>query len=364
MSASGTTTPDVVQRWDEVAPGGREPLLVLDPLRAFLDERGLGEGPLVAAPIGDGHSNVTYVVDRGPTRLVVRRPPRGPLAPSTHDVLREARLLSALGPAGARVPAVLATSDDPAVLGAPFYVMPFLDGHVLTDELPAALAAPGSGAAIADRLVDALVELHAVDPASHGLDAFGRGTGYLARQVRRFGGLWDANATREVPDLDRVSSALAASVPADAATAVVHGDYRLGNLMWGPSAPPQIVGILDWEMATIGDPLADVGYLLASWPQAGDPEDPLVSLGGVSRGPGFPGRDALLRRYAERSGRAVDGIDWYRVLALWKAAIFLEGSRRRFLDGGTDDPFFASLEHGVPALAGRALTIAREAGLA
>jgi aminoglycoside phosphotransferase (APT) family kinase protein len=319
-----------------------------EPLEAYLDGLGIGSGPARLAPIGDGHSNLTFLVEREGARVVLRRPPRGPLPPSAHDVAREARLLSALRPLGTPVPEVLGICEDEGVIGAPFYVMEWVDGHVLTEEMPAGLV--GEAEAIAERLVDGLVELHAVDAGAEGLAGFGRPDGYLARQLKRFGGLYETNATRPLPDLEAVADWLAANLPESPPSTVVHGDYRLGNVMMAPS-PTRLAAILDWEMATIGDPLADLGYMTAMWSEPTDPPNPVSDLSSVTRGAGFPGRDFLTARYAEQTSRPLDALPWYQVLAIWKAAIFLEGSFRRFSAGTTADPYFASLESGVPALA-------------
>jgi aminoglycoside phosphotransferase (APT) family kinase protein len=317
-------------------------------LAAYLDGLGLGTGAPRVQPIGDGHSNLTFLIEREGARLVLRRPPRGPLPPSAHDVVREARLLSALRPSAVPVPEVLATCDDAAVIGAPFYLMAWVDGHVLTDAMPASLE--GEAGRIAEHLVDGLVELHAVDPSVEPLASFGRADGYLERQLRRFRSLAEENATRPLPDLEAVADWLAANLPTSPPSTVVHGDYRLGNVMFAPS-PARIAAILDWEMATMGDPLADLGYMTAMWSQADDPPNPVSDLSELTRANGFPDRDFLTSRYAERSGRSIDALPWYQVLAIWKAAIFLEGSFRRFGAGTTSDPYFAGLEAGVPALA-------------
>jgi aminoglycoside phosphotransferase (APT) family kinase protein len=340
----------IVDTPEEAAEQELEPLLVRRPLEAFLDTRGLGDGPLEAEPIGEGHSNVTFLVRRRGGAWVLRRPPRPPLPPSAHDVLREARLLVAVHGTDVRTPRVLATCDDEAVIGAPFYVMELIEGDVLTTELPPPLE--GQGARIGEELVDALVEVHAVDWLACGLEGYGKPTGYLERQLRRFGGLWEHNRTRELPVLDRVTAWLAEHVPESGEATIVHGDYRLGNTMFGPDA--RLVAIFDWELATIGDPLADVGYLVATWSQADDPEDALRGLGAVTREPGFPTRDELIARYEVRSGRSMSDVRWYMTLALWKSAVFLEGSYKRRLAGRTEDAFFDRLEHGVPAIAERA----------
>jgi aminoglycoside phosphotransferase (APT) family kinase protein len=319
-----------------------------EPLAAYLDSLGLGTGAARIEPIGDGHSNLTFLVEREGARVVLRRPPRGPLPPSAHDVIREARLLSALRPHGTPVPEVLGTCEDEGVIGAPFYVMAWVDGHVLTEEMPTGLV--GEAERLSECLVDGLVELHAVDATDGELAGFGRPDGYLERQLKRFGGLYETNATRPLPDLEAVADWLATNLPESPASTVVHGDYRLGNVMIAPS-PTRLAAILDWEMATIGDPLADLGYMTAMWSEADDPPNPVSDLSSVTRGAGFPDRAFLAARYAERTGRSLDALPWYQVLAIWKAAIFLEGSFRRFGAGTTSDPYFASLEAGVPALA-------------
>jgi aminoglycoside phosphotransferase (APT) family kinase protein len=324
----------------ELAPTG--------PLCEYLDGLGLGTGEALIEPIGDGHSNPTFAIEREGAHLVLRRPPRGPLAPSTHDVVREARMLRAVRAHGVPVPEVLAICEDEAVVGAPFYVMAFVQGFVLTAAMPPPLA--GAGKEIAERLVDALVALHELDPGTEELAGFGRPDGYLERQLRRFGGLWEHNKTREIPQVETVGEWLRAHVPEQQTATIVHGDYRLGNVMLAP-APVRLAAILDWELATIGDPLADLGYMTAMWSAADDPPNPVGDLSDVTRGNGFPDRAALARRYAERSGRAVDTLPWYQVLALWKAAVFLEVSFRRYGAGTTSDHFFAGLERGVPALA-------------
>jgi aminoglycoside phosphotransferase (APT) family kinase protein len=340
----------IVDTPEEAAALERPPLLVRRPLEAFLDAHGLGAGPVSGEPVGEGHSNVTYLIRRDGGEWVLRRPPRPPLPPSAHDVLREAWLLRALEGTAVRVPRVLATCEDEAVIGAPFYVMEAVSGHVITTELPEGL----DGRQIGSELIDALVEIHAADWQAHGLEGYGKPTGYLERQLRRFGGLWEHNKTRDVPAVDAVTAWLAGHLPQSGPATIVHGDYRLGNVMFAPRPPARLVAIFDWELATIGDPLADVGYLAATWAQEGDPESAITSLGLVTRRPGFPAREELIALYEERSGRSMSDIRWYSALALWKSAIFLEGSYKRRLAGTTDDPFFDKLKEGVPEIAERA----------
>jgi aminoglycoside phosphotransferase (APT) family kinase protein len=337
----------IVHTPEEAKSLDQPPLLVLRPLEAFFDEHGLGQGDITAQPVGDGHSNVTYLIRRRGGVWVLRRPPRPPLPPSAHDVLREALLLRALEQTAVRVPKVLATCDDERVIGAPFYVMERVEGTVLNDELPDGVMPVRIG----EELIDALVEVHATDWQACGLEGFGKPTGYLARQVRRFTGLWEHNATREIAALDAVTAWLGAHIPESGPATIVHGDYRLGNVMF---TGDRLSAIFDWELATIGDPLADVGYLLATWAQEGDPESTIASLTTVTRRPGFPTRDDLVARYEERSGRSMRDLRWYTTLALWKSAIFLEGSYKRRLAGTTEDAFFDRLKEGVPEIAERA----------
>jgi len=328
------------------------------PLEAYLDAEGLGSGEIEAERIGEGHSNITLLVRRGNTRVVLRRPPPPPLPPSAHDVLREARLLSALEGTAARAPRVLATCSDESVLGVPFYVMEEVKGSVITSELPPALDSLEDRSRIGREIVDALVELHGVDWKAAGLEGFGKPTGYLERQLRRFGGLWEHNKTRELAAVREVGDWLAQNMPESPPATIVHGDYRLGNTMFSDRPPGCLVAIFDWELATIGDPLADVGYLTATWAERGEPDDTIFSsLSALTRQEGFPTRAELVARYEERAERAVTSLGWYQVLALWKAAVFMEGNYKRFLAGASDDPFLEVFDQGVPALAARAKEI-------
>jgi aminoglycoside phosphotransferase (APT) family kinase protein len=348
---------DIVADHGDVATGAREPLLVLEPLIDFLGAHGLGpaDGKLDAALIGDGHSNVTFELSTGD---VLRRPPRGPLPPSAHDVLREARLLRALESTDVRAPRVLAVCDDVAVIGAPFYVMEKIDGNVVTNQLPPELDDAAQRVRIADELIDALVELHAVDWAAVGLEGFGKPTGYLERQLRRFTGLWEHNKTREIAEVEQVGTWLATNLPESPPATIVHGDYRLGNTMLARTAPARLVAILDWEMATIGDPLADVGYLMLHWIEAGDPTSQFT-LQNVTRLPGFPTRAEMIARYEERSGRSMHSLSWYVTLALWKGVVFMEGNYKRAVAGSTDDPYLKSFGEGVLELARRAREVSQ-----
>jgi aminoglycoside phosphotransferase (APT) family kinase protein len=251
---------------------------------------------------------------------------------------------------------VLAIGDDEAVIGAPFYVMERVAGEVVSDAVPPALDTPAQRRRLGEELVDALVEVHGVDWRAYGLADFSHDPGrYLERQLRRFGGLWEQLRTREIDAVDEAGAWLREHLPQSGAATIVHGDYRLGNTMMATTAPARLVAIFDWEMATIGDPLADLGYLCALWVQRDDPPLPgLFEFGGVTRRDGFPTREQLVARYEQRSGRAMTDIRWYRTLALWKAAVFMEGNYRRAVSGSTDDPWLKGFGDGVVELAERA----------
>ncbi len=346
---------DIVRTHADAAANERPPLLVVEPLERFLDEHGLGEGAIEAQPIGEGHSNVTYLIERAGAEVVLRRPPRPPLPPSAHDVLREARLLRALKGTDARVPDVLAVCEDPETIGCPFYVMERIGGEAIVSSLPPALDTPAERARIGEELIDALVEIHAVDWRAAGLEGFGKPTGYLERQLRRFGGLWELNKTREIPAVERVGTWLAERLPSSPAATIVHGDFRLGNTMFATDAPARLEAVLDWEMATIGDPLADLGYLCMMWTERDDPSDGLREhLGKVTRAEGFPRRAELIARYEQASGRSMKDIRWYTTLAVWKTIVFMEGNYKRAIAGSTDDPYLKQFGDGVLDLARQA----------
>jgi aminoglycoside phosphotransferase (APT) family kinase protein len=332
------------------------PLIVDENVEAFLDAHGLGSGAITVSRIGDGGgSNFTFLIERGDERFVLRRPPRPPLPPSAHDMVREAGLQNAIRAAGfTRLADIVAVCDDESVLGVPFYVMRYLDGHVITQELPQGLEAEDARFALGMDLVDTLVEIHAARGPS--LEPFARPGSYLDRQVKRFGQLWEINQTREIAAVDEVARYLADHTPEPLEPTVVHGDYRLGNMMVAPDDPRRIVAVLDWEMGAIGDPRADVGYLLATYSEPDGQFSPLGSSP-VTAEAGFPTRTQLVERYVERSGRDVEPLPWFEALALWKAAVFCEAIYGRFVRGelGEEDTRAAIFEHAVPLLAQTAL---------
>ena len=345
---------DIVETAADAEGLPKPPLLVLDRVREFLDEHDLGVGELRAHRIGEGGgSNFTFLLQREARWLVLRRPPRPPLPPSTHDVVREARLQVALGEAGfGRLPTIVSVCEDESLLGVPFYVMDYLDGFVPTDALPPGLEDEERRKALGSDLVDTLVEIHAAGVATPGLAGFARPGSYNERQVRRFAQLWDVNKTRQLPRVPEVGTWLADNVPEALSPTVVHGDFRLGNTMVALDDPTRIVAVLDWEMGAIGDPRADVGYLLATYSEPGGPPNPL-GTSPVTALPGFPSKAELVERYVARSGRDVEPLAWFEALALWKAAVFCEAIYGRYLRGelGAEDTRAARFEEGVPYLA-------------
>jgi aminoglycoside phosphotransferase (APT) family kinase protein len=346
---------DIVEQRTDANDATRTPLLILETVRSFLDEHGLGTGALQAHRIGEGGgSNFSFLLEREDgARYVLRRPPRPPLPPSAHDVVRESELQLALAPHGIRVPNIRAVCEDDSVLGVPFYVMDYIDGDVVTTTLPPPLdEVPAARRRLADDLVDTLVEIHAADVRVPALAAFLRPGTYNERQVRRFSQLWELNQTRDLPTVVDVGHWLAANVPEQLPPTVVHGDYRLGNMIVTRNEPDRIAAVLDWEMGAIGDPRADVGYLVATYSEPGGRENPL-GTSPVTAMEGFPTRDELVERYRSRSGRDVEPLAWFEGLALWKAAVFCEAIYGRYVRGEltADDGRASRFEKGVPLLA-------------
>ena len=353
--------PDVVATEEEARRLELPPLVIKENLERYLADRLPGKSAAIELErIGEGHSNITFLLRRGDERLVLRRPPRPPLPPSAHDVLREWRLLDAVKDTPIRAPRTLLACDDDSVIGAPFYVMEYVEGSVITGAIPEPLDTPEERRRMGLDLVDALAEIHAVDWRACGLERYGKPTGYLERQLRRFNGLWEVNKTRELPRVQEVGDWLAQNMPESPTATIVHGDYRLGNTMFAHGTPARLIAIFDWELSTIGDPLADVGYMTVTWVEPGDAEDTMYSsLSAVTRRDGFPSRDELIAYYEEQTGRSVSDLRWYQTFALWKAAVFMEGNYKRSLAGTTDDPYLKLFDEGVPRLAEAAHEISR-----
>ncbi len=297
-------------------------------------------GPYLAATLGDerwrevtvdlvaaGMSNLTYVVTpaggSADDAVILRRPPTGAVLATAHDMAREHRVISALGPTPVPVPRTLHLCTDPEVLGAPFYVMERVVGLHVVDEIPEGYAdTPELRRQIGDGLIDVLAQLHAVDPSSVGLDDFGRPEGFLARQVRRWTKQWDATRDRDRPGMDALAARLAETVPQTQRTGIVHGDYRLDNCLLDPERPGGIRAVLDWEMSTLGDPLTDIGMLFVYWPEAGETR-PVLSP--VTTLPGFPTRREIAERYAQQAGVGLEDLDWYVGFAFFKFAAIVAG---------------------------------------
>jgi aminoglycoside phosphotransferase (APT) family kinase protein len=314
--------------------------------------------PLEVRLIAGGRSNLTYrVADAAGAAWVLRRPPLHGVLPSAHDMGREHRVISALAGTPVPVPATFGFCQDEAVTGAPFYVMAYVDGIVPRDEatVAASLDEPARAAA-ANSLVDALVALHEVDPDQVGLGELGRRSGYLERQLARWQRQLSQTRTRPLPALDEAHHRLAANLPAQVGPArIVHGDFRLDNVVLSPAG--RVLAVLDWELCTLGDPLADVGLLLVYWAEPGDQTLPLGTAPTVM--PGFPDRAALAEAYATRSGRDLSQLDLYVAFASWKLAVILEGVVARHAGGayGEGDDTWRGFAEVVVALAERALEL-------
>jgi aminoglycoside phosphotransferase (APT) family kinase protein len=306
------------------------------------------------ALIAGGKSNLTYRVSSDAGEVVLRRPPLGNVLPTAHDMAREYRIQTALAGTPVPVPRTLWHEATGGLLGAPFYLMERVVGHVCRNALP-----PGYGDLADDRariglaLVDTLAALHTVDPAAVGLADFGRPAGFMERQLRRWSEQWVRSKMTELPALDTLRDELARTRPGGGAEAVVHGDFRLDNTILHPTKPGEILAVLDWEMSTLGDPLADLGALLAYWSEGDDDEvlvaarmmPPLTALSG------FPSRHEVIERYASRTRFDVSDVDWYQAFAFFKLAVVCQGIAARAAGGAMLGSGFDSAQRLVEPLA-------------
>ena len=333
------------------APAGADPAVVGPYLAtALADDRWTS---CTVELIAGGKSNLTYRVDSAAGSAVLRRPPLGHVLPTAHDMVREHTVMSALADTEVPVPRMLHLCTDAEVLGQPFYVMERVEGHVCRVDLPPGYAdAPAQRRAVGEGLVDVLAALHDVDPAEVGLSAFGRPEGYLERQVRRWVKQWDATRIEGHEALDALAADLAADVPATQRSTVVHGDYRLDNTILDPTTPGRVAAVLDWEMSTLGDPLADVGILLGYWSQADDggarTEALVVPAATVLEG--FPTRAEVAERYAARTGLDLTPLPWYAAFAAFKLAVVCAGIVARVRGGAMVGDGFEGIEERIGPL--------------
>jgi aminoglycoside phosphotransferase (APT) family kinase protein len=294
-----------------------------------------GNAPSVEPPLGyrrisGGRSNLTFEVsDRAGGRWALRRPPLGKRLGSAHDMGREHKVISALAATEVPVPPVVGLCEEESVNGAPFYVMEWVEGPVLRSRTEAQAFSPEERGSIGERVIETLVEIHAIDPDSVGLGELGRREGYVERQLRRWSGQWEKSKTREVPLVEEVHDRLAARVPEQGPATIVHGDYRLDNMILNPAG--EVAAVVDWELCTLGDPLADVGLLVVYWSEAGDDLIPLIDP--PTQAEGFQTRPQIRERYASSSGRDLAELDYFVALGYWKLAVILQGVFARYAKG-------------------------------
>ncbi|MFB6069622.1 MAG: phosphotransferase family protein [Halanaeroarchaeum sp.] len=341
----------------------------LDPsLRSYL-ERELGEPERVAVEgLGGGYSNETLVVAWDDRDLVIRRPPGDDTAESAHDVLREYRVMDALQETSVPVPETVLKCEDTDVVGSEFYVMERIAGDVIRTEEPERFATPRRRQQLGEAFVDTLAAIHDVDYGAVGLEDFGRPRGYLDRQIGRWWNQieWARERTasvRRVEDLEAVADWLENNVPAQAPPAIVHGDYKLDNVLFAPGDRPAVAGVLDWEMSTVGDPLTDLAWVCLYWHEAGDPDPPIPSvMPSFTAREGYPDRRTLVERYEAATGTTFENPRFYQVLAHFKMAAIGEMFFRRYREGA-DVEMYARMERAVPVLAERALAIVEGEGV-
>lgn len=319
------------------------------------------------ALISGGKSNLTYRVACDAGEVILRRPPLGNILPTAHDMGREYRVMSALANTAVPVPRTFYLGGAESPLGAPFYVMERVVGHVCRNSLPPGYAeAPEDRRRIGEGLVDALADLHMVDPNTVGLAEFGRPAGFMERQLRRWSQQWEASKTADLPALDALRDDLSAARPEQRANAIVHGDYRLDNTILHPTQAGTIVAVLDWEMSTLGDPLSDLGAMLAYWSEAGDIEVLRRAriAPPVTAAQGFPSRTEIIERYARRTGIDPSDVDWYQSFACFKLAVVCQGIAARAAGGAMVGSGFDQAQRLVAPLveAGRHLLDARPGG--
>jgi aminoglycoside phosphotransferase (APT) family kinase protein len=335
-------------------------------LRSWFEQHVAGAtgGELHAALISGGRSNLTYLIRDDAHEWVLRRPPLGHVLPTAHDMAREYKVLSALAPTDVPVPRTYAFCDDNDVNGAPFYVMENVDGVILRTPADMAPLTKDDARRCSEELVDVMARIHTVDFHAIGLDDFGRPDGYLERQVRRWNKQWESSKAAGCPDtpaIDELARRLHDALPTSGPPTIVHGDYRLDNTMLATNDYGRVVAVLDWEMATLGDPLADLGLFLLYW---GRSEAQVVATGAtISTEAGFLSRDEVIERYAKATARSLDALDWYEVFASYKLAIIVAGIHARYLMGKTLGEGFDHMGFMVTSLAEGALDFASRSSI-
>src|SRR5579884_2472242 len=314
--------------------------------------RGKIDGPLDVRQFPGGHSNLTYLLTIGGREYVLRRAPAGPVAPKAHDMVREARVLEAVHPHFPPAPQVYLVCEDPGILGSPFFLMERRCGIVLRDRIPEEVSRhPDYAARISRAFADCLIQLHSIDVEKHGLAGLGKPEGFLARQVKGWSERWMRAQTAASPAMDRVMAWLSQTLPPSPAPALIHNDFKLDSVMLDERSPDRIEAVLDWEMATVGDPLCDLGLTLCYWSST---EIPGTSEQTISAGPGWWTRDQLVRHYAERTGRDLSALPWHEVFGVFKLAVILQQIYFRFVRGQTADERFRHFDRRVQSLIARA----------
>jgi aminoglycoside phosphotransferase (APT) family kinase protein len=299
----------------------------------------------------NGHSNLTYLLRTAAGEYVLRRPPLGPVAPKAHDMVREYHVLRAVHPHFPQAPQAHVLCEDPAVLGAPFFIMERRRGLILREEIPAAFeAVNGHPRMIGEAFLDALVKLHSIDPSMPGVRELGKPEGYVERQVRGWADRWERAKTENVSELDQVVRWLAGNIPAPLAPSLIHNDYKLDNIMFAADSPDRVEAVLDWEMATLGDPLSDLGLALCYWAWAIAEEVRAAGIPALTSRPGWYSRDELVERYAELTRRDVARIGYYEVLGVFKLAVIIQQIYSRFHRGQTQDERFRNFGERAAAL--------------
>ncbi len=315
------------------------------PVEAFVREHApdLPSGSMSVLQFSIGNSNLTYLLQFADREYVMRRPPLGPLLPTAHDMHREFRVLDGLKNTDAPAPRPLAYCDDASLIGAPFYVMERLNGFVVGRRGAPELDTPEKTAAIGRAVADALAKLHLVDYEAVGLADFGRPQGFVERQVARWRKQWLKAKTRELPIMDELDAWLQEHTPKQTRNSIVHGDVSPSNTMFHRDDPGRVMAFLDWEMSTLGDPLCDLGYFIAMWPEENGADSRRQITPDHLRRPGIPTRQTLLERYGERTGFEIGEMQFYETLAIYKLAVILEGIYSRFKSGQTNDPRFEAI---------------------